>query len=623
VNVSPDKRTILLHDQADLLENLKVSTSIFIRTNTDKVHQTSLTELFETHEQTVPVSQLGATKLPIYKQTSLFSSPASSPLRSHKGQFIRGHSSLSSPPGSPVRAPRTLPPPDIDDADLYAPGVQKVGERSKEAPKYNLSEGIYKLKNPTLPFKPPTRVERDVSFASSTTADEMSIDIEKYPEREGVMEEAIEPDIPSTQLPASPRPPQSRSQRRPDTQATITIGDRSPVLTGVDLREESPRKKRRIAAEPVTSDVPKLGGFAGAFSRFLAPGTQQSKVDIYQSIGSSVSMKDSVVTEASEDVDAPEDEADEGELEQTSEIDEETAPPTSPGEAEQDLGPGPETSESGDQPLFLPDAHLEHDSESEDKEEQEEGPSIEAAELASSAPEADCEDDEYVPEAEAEAERRVSARAARLLKEAEAFEVTHPVEQLLERNLRLLNDSRSVTTNRLARFERTSLEQIKKCARRMRESSALLSSRGSKNGASEDLLDSQNEAAEQRLSLTVTKEDFMNMKIHGQFNKGFILATRGDELFIIDQHASDEKFNFETLQATTVVQNQPLVVPRALDLMAMDEIAVMDNLGVLKRNGFVVDVDLEAPMGRRCKLISLPMSKETIFDIKGMFSACV
>lgn len=25
VNVSPDKRTILLHDQADLLENLKVS----------------------------------------------------------------------------------------------------------------------------------------------------------------------------------------------------------------------------------------------------------------------------------------------------------------------------------------------------------------------------------------------------------------------------------------------------------------------------------------------------------------------------------------------------------------------------------------------------------------------
>lgn len=27
VNVSPDKRTILLHDQADLLENLKVSYS--------------------------------------------------------------------------------------------------------------------------------------------------------------------------------------------------------------------------------------------------------------------------------------------------------------------------------------------------------------------------------------------------------------------------------------------------------------------------------------------------------------------------------------------------------------------------------------------------------------------
>jgi DNA mismatch repair protein PMS2 len=464
-----------------------------------------------------------------------------------------------------------------------------------------------------------------VPFASSTTADEMSLDIDEYPERQNVMEEVVEPEIPSTQLPASPRPPQSRSQKRPDTQATITIGDRSPVSTGVDLREESPRKKRRIAAEPDGSAVPKLGGIAGAFSKFLAPGTQQSKVDIYESLEASVSMKASVVTEASEDIDTPEDEADEGGIRQTSAIDEEAARPASPGEeirSEQDLGTEPETSETKDQPLFLPDDLLDHDSASEDKEGQglssEDGPTFEAA-----APpaEVDGEDDEYVPEAEAEAERRASARAARLLKEAEAFEVTHPIDQLLERNLRLLNDSRSVTTNGLARFERTSLEQIRKGARRMRESSALLSSSGSKTGASGDLLDSQDEAAEQRLSLTVTKEDFMNMKIHGQFNKGFILATRNNELFIIDQHASDEKYNFETLQATTVVQNQPLVVPRALDLMAMDEIAVMDNLDVLKRNGFVVDVDPEAPMGRRCKLVSLPMSKETIFGLEGMFSA--
>ena len=37
----------------------------------------------------------------------------------------------------------------------------------------------------------------------------------------------------------------------------------------------------------------------------------------------------------------------------------------------------------------------------------------------------------------------------------------------------------------------------------------------------------------------------MKMKVIGQFNKGFIIAQLDDDLFIVDQHASDEKFNFE------------------------------------------------------------------------------
>jgi DNA mismatch repair protein PMS2 len=34
----------------------------------------------------------------------------------------------------------------------------------------------------------------------------------------------------------------------------------------------------------------------------------------------------------------------------------------------------------------------------------------------------------------------------------------------------------------------------------------------------------------------------------GQFNLGFIIARLGADLFIVDQHASDEKANFERLQ---------------------------------------------------------------------------
>src|SRR5690606_4590206 len=76
--------------------------------------------------------------------------------------------------------------------------------------------------------------------------------------------------------------------------------------------------------------------------------------------------------------------------------------------------------------------------------------------------------------------------------------------------------------------------------------------------------------AEEKLTLTISKGDFNKMRIIGQFNLGFILAVRPaggsdreesprhDELFIIDQHASDEKYNFERLQASTVVQSQRL-----------------------------------------------------------------
>jgi DNA mismatch repair ATPase MutL len=53
------------------------------------------------------------------------------------------------------------------------------------------------------------------------------------------------------------------------------------------------------------------------------------------------------------------------------------------------------------------------------------------------------------------------------------------------------------------------------------------------------------------------------MSVVGQFNLGFIVARKrseaGDDLFIVDQHASDEKFNFETLQQTTRIQSQRLL----------------------------------------------------------------
>lgn len=68
-----------------------------------------------------------------------------------------------------------------------------------------------------------------------------------------------------------------------------------------------------------------------------------------------------------------------------------------------------------------------------------------------------------------------------------------------------------------------------------------------------------NTQAEQELQKQIIQSDFLKMKIIGQFNLAFIIAQLENDLFIIDQHASDEKYNFEQLQATTVLETQVLV----------------------------------------------------------------
>ena len=143
-----------------------------------------------------------------------------------------------------------------------------------------------------------------------------------------------------------------------------------------------------------------------------------------------------------------------------------------------------------------------------------------------------------------------------------------------------------------------------------------------KHGSSTDRQDSslselpQPPITEPHASLTISKEDFARMHIVGQFNLGFILATRNDtDLFIIDQHASDEKRNFEHLQETTTVQTQRLVHPKRLGLTAVDEEIILENNSLLLKNGFEVELDMEGnfPVGQRCTLVSLPMSKDVTF----------
>lgn len=123
----------------------------------------------------------------------------------------------------------------------------------------------------------------------------------------------------------------------------------------------------------------------------------------------------------------------------------------------------------------------------------------------------------------------------------------------------------------------------------------------------------KNNAAEQELQTEISKTDFRRMQIIGQFNLGFVVVRLDDDLFIVDQHASDEKYNFETLQQTTQLQNQPMVRPQPLDLTAVNEMVLIDNRQVFEMNGFKFEIDETAEPTHKCKLVAKPFSKNWEF----------
>ncbi|XP_053967494.1 mismatch repair endonuclease PMS2 isoform X2 [Anastrepha ludens] len=119
---------------------------------------------------------------------------------------------------------------------------------------------------------------------------------------------------------------------------------------------------------------------------------------------------------------------------------------------------------------------------------------------------------------------------------------------------------------------------------------------------------SQNQKAEEELQREISKDSFAKMEIIGQFNFGFIIVKLDSDLFIIDQHATDEKYNFEMLQRTTVLQSQPLAVPQSLELTAANEMLLLDHLALFQKNGFKFEINENAPPTKKVKLLCKPSS---------------
>ncbi len=129
-------------------------------------------------------------------------------------------------------------------------------------------------------------------------------------------------------------------------------------------------------------------------------------------------------------------------------------------------------------------------------------------------------------------------------------------------------------------------------------------------------VDASTDEAEAALTRILTSASFapLSRGVIGQFNNGFIIAALRGDLFILDQHACDEKSRFEALRASTTIHTQRLLVPRVVQLSAAEELLVSEHSRIFAANGFHFDApDDSQPAGRRLRLLAVPFSKTRTF----------
>lgn len=606
VNVSPDKRTILLHDATDLIEKLKET----------------LNALFERQDQTVPQSQIGAAKLPAFKQLSIHradsvdstTSDASRDTRrtiscgTNQDDLSEGddgekdgglttmhmlhdhfRAKTSTKEQTSIKTKSNEAKARKDKEKRMEKLAKAVTAQVKAADGGDEHDDVRELQdagkttddsNDSECDEPPTKEVENVrvrdfnqriaeqqklnGVAPETPVEESPTtgNIDEYESSTGQDEQQDRPNIVQNAF------DRMRPQRVDAEVATITIGDHTTTTVVGSVfssqrntrpTDQAPKKAKKHKAKSASTLQ-----FSQSLRRFGAPGTQLEKDE--DSIDESLSprKKDDANSGCNED-DSPDS------------VGRQTAS-RSPRDASID---------------------------------------------------ADESDPEYVDRADEKAQEEV--RVAKLIRLAEESAAKPSKESLRRANKALRTSNHKDSTTNLVAHLALSVDEVEADLIRLQEAISGSSSDKFKN---EGGVDSAEKSDEEKLSLTISKSDFADMDIIGQFNLGFVLAVRigndspegsssgsqRDDFFIIDQHASDEKYNFERLQASTVVSNQRLVRPIVLDLTAVEEEIVLENLPALEKNGFIVQTDVsgDSPVGQRCKLLTLPLSKEVTFDIRDL-----
>jgi DNA mismatch repair protein PMS2 len=678
VNVSPDKRSIMLHDQTALLDSLK----------------TALTAMFEQTDHTVPQSTLPNRKLPSFRPPTLLKNFSTGPFveedeppseKAEDGEeddkseseevSAAAHRRADGRPtvnpvnlieswagrDSELRSERPTKPQSsvVKSKAAAASAVQKDREQSRadvaserkyedeNSPHHStLPDDVDNSRNGTRgnpplhtttepdpmstpyddllsqrPLPVPQRVQDFNAFMEQAreagNADDAADEHEhsKSPEAGTSMELDPEPQIPAitpgsqttTPGPVANAFDRMRPKRTPLQTAEITVGNQ----TTTTVIGSAPMYKKRRIHEPVNSQAVASFGCSPLLARglrnFAAPGTQ---VDFDSSDAQSQSpQRDTTLGDQANDDEAAA--SDDELLSGASDNDDESE------HGVEDVAEAPA-------PVSASSPKADHGASFSDP-----------MESTPPALQEDDESDEDYPDEEAK-KIREDEKVARLIQEAEEA-AAKPSSQNLQRASQLLKNAsgRKDATLQLCCTLSPSIADIELQAQALAAvtTASQAQYQCQDNAIVKDDLDSTQ--AENKLSLTVAKADFDRMHIVGQFNLGFILAIRPashdqdqDELFIIDQHAADEKYNYERFSRTITLQSQRLVQPKTLDLTAVEQEVVLNHADALKANGFEVEIvstdnevseeDEEVTTTRTCRLLTLPTSHTTTFDLSDL-----
>lgn len=112
------------------------------------------------------------------------------------------------------------------------------------------------------------------------------------------------------------------------------------------------------------------------------------------------------------------------------------------------------------------------------------------------------------------------------------------------------------------------------------------------------------------------KADFAKLNIVGQFNKGFIICKQKDKdnrLYVVDQHASDEKSSFECLINNLSLGVQKLAIPIKLKLSLFEIHLISRNIQLFEKWKFNLKVNLE---NNSVEILSCPQFRSLTFGEK-------